>query len=444
MVVTLLAKGGNAAVQTTAVRVVVGWQSRPGAPDVDCTALLLDAAGKVRGDDDMVFYNQPKHPSGAVVHDGKQQAGGWGFDAVSVDLGAVEPGVDRIVVAASADGGSFGQVAGLNATVYDSAGGVELVRFTDMRASSETAFVVGELYRRQGGWKFRAVGQGWDTGLAGLATAFGIAVDDAPAPAPARAPAPAPAVPPPAPAPVGVRFTKGEDRLPAADRQRLNLRKQQVLVSLSKRGAAGIQARVIVVLDASGSMHGLYKRGVVAQAVERMAAVAAQLDDDGTMQVWAFASLARQLPDLIIADLPRWLPAHVSARPKDVGGSNNEPVVIDQVRRWLAANPAPDPTLVLFFSDGGVHRNAEIERQLRAAAGGADVLAVHRARPGKLRHPGAPRPDGGPGGRQRRLLRRGRHLDRQRRRTVRPAAPRVSDLDPGGPSPRHPAVISNR
>ena len=167
---------------------------------------------------------------------------------------------------------------------------------------------------------------------------------------------------------MGVRFTKGEDRLPTADRQRLNLRKQQVLVSLSKRGAAGIQARVIVVLDASGSMHGLYKRGVVAQAVERMAAVAAQLDDDGTMQVWAFASLARQLPDLIIADLPRWLPAHVSARPKDVGGSNNEPVVIDQVRRWLAANPAPDPTLVLFFSDGGVHRNAEIERQLRAAA----------------------------------------------------------------------------
>jgi hypothetical protein len=114
-------------------------------------------------------------------------------------------------------------------------------------------------------------------------------------------------------------------------------------------------------------MHGLYKRGVVTQAVERMAAVAAQLDDDGTMQVWAFASSARQLPDLTIADLPRWLPANVSARPSGVGGSNNEPVVIDQVRRWIAANPAPDPTLVLFFSDGGVHRNAEIERELRAA-----------------------------------------------------------------------------
>jgi hypothetical protein len=171
-----------------------------------------------------------------------------------------------------------------------------------------------------------------------------------------------------APAPATIRFTKGEDRLPAADRHRLNLRKQQVLVSLAKRGAAGIRARVIVVLDASGSMHGLYKRGVVTQAVERMAAVAAQLDDDGAMQVWAFANLARQLPDLTIADLPRWLSGNVSTRPSGVGGSNNEPVVIDQVRRWIAANPAPDPTLVLFFSDGGVHRNAEIERQLRAAA----------------------------------------------------------------------------
>lgn len=365
---TLLAKGGNAAVPTTTVRVVIGWQPGAGVPDVDCTALLLDPAGKVRGDEDMVFYNQPRHPGGAVAHNGKQQAGGWAFDAVSVDLSAVAPGVDRVVVAASADGGSFGQVPGLYAAVYDAAGGAELVRFTDMRATSETAFVVGELYRRQGAWKFRAVGQGWDTGLAGLASAFGISVEDStvpaqrPAPEPAAQPVPAQRTAP------GIRFTKGEDQLPAADRHRLNLRKQQIVVSLAKRGAAGIQARVIVVLDASGSMQGLYKRKVVLQAVERMAAVAAQLDDDGTMQVWAFADLARQLPDLVIADLPGWLPANVSTRPSGVGGVNNEPVVIDQVRRWIAANPAPDPTLVLFFSDGGVHRNTEIERQLRDAA----------------------------------------------------------------------------
>ncbi|MEV4130932.1 VWA domain-containing protein [Dactylosporangium sp. NPDC049742] len=358
---TTLGKGGNTAVQVGAVRVVVGWQQGAGVPDVDCTALLLDPAGKVRGDNDMVFYNQPKHPSGAVVHDGKQQAGGWGYDAVSADLRAVEPGVDRIVVAASADGGSFGQVPGLHVTVYDTATGAEIARFTEMRATTETAFVVGELYRRQGAWKFRAVGQGWDTGLAGLATAFGISISEEAA-APATAPAPAPAQQP------GVRFTKGEERLPAADRQRLNLRKQQVLVSLAKRGAAGIRARVIVVLDASGSMHRLYKSGIVSQAVERMAAVAAQLDDDGTMQVWAFADLARQLPDLTIAEMPGWLAAQTPKRPSGVGGSNNEASVIDQVRRWTAANPVPDPTLVLFFSDGGVHRNAEIERQLRAAA----------------------------------------------------------------------------
>lgn len=367
---TLLAKGGNAPVQANTVRVVIGWQLQAGAPDVDCTALLLDAAGKVRGDHDMVFYNQPKHPTGAVIHDGKQQSGGWGYDAVSVNLGAVEPGVDRIVVAASSDGGTFGQVPGLHATVYNADGGAELVRFTDMRATSETAFVVGELYRRQGAWKFRAVGQGWDTGLAGLATAFGISISETPPAAPQQTPpATAPLqTPPAAPQQAGVRFTKGEEHLPAADRQRLNLRKQQVLVSLAKRGAAGIQARVIVVLDASGSMHRLYKRGIVMQAVERMAAIAAQLDDDGTMQVWAFADLARQLPDLTIAGLPAWLKAQVPSRPAGVGGSNNEVVVIDQVRRWIADNPTPDPTLVLFFSDGGVHRNAEIERQLRDAA----------------------------------------------------------------------------
>ena len=366
---TLLGKGGNTAVQATTVRVVVGWQPGAGVPDVDCTALLVDAGGRVRGDNDMVFYNQPKHPGGAVVHEGKQRVGGWAYDAVTVDLSAVEPGVDRVVVAVSADGGSFGRVPGLHAMVYDAASGVELVRFTDMRAASETAFVVGELYRRQSAWKFRAVGQGWDTGLAGLATAFGISVEETPpAAAPAQATAPPAQAAQAAQAAPAVRFTKGEDRLPAADRHRLNLRKQQVLVSLAKRGAAGIRARVLVVLDASGSMLGLYKRGVVLQAVERMAAVAAQLDDDGTMQVWAFADRARQLPDLVIADLPRWLPTHLQARPARVGVGNNEPAVIIQVRRWIAANPAPDPTLVLFFSDGGVHRNDEIEQQLRAAA----------------------------------------------------------------------------
>lgn len=187
-------KGANTPVPAQRVRVELGWRPGPGVPDIDASALLL-ADGKVRSDADFVFYNQPAHASGAVRHEGK----GPGTDAVSVDLGRVESGIERIVLAASADGGTFGQVPGLHIRVLDAADGTELARYDSQDASVETAFVLGELYRRQGAWKFRAVGQGYGSGLEGLATDFGITVDEPEQAAPA--PAPAAAVPPPPPAP---------------------------------------------------------------------------------------------------------------------------------------------------------------------------------------------------------------------------------------------------
>ncbi|WP_167456427.1 TerD family protein [Nocardia neocaledoniensis] len=189
-------KGANLAVPAAAVRVEVGWQSGPGAPDADASALLL-AGAKVRSDDDFVFYNQPVHPAGAVRHEGKQQ-GPTVVDVLTVHLAQVEAQIETIVLAASADGGTFGQFRGLYIRVLDAATGAEIARFDSTGATTETAFVLGELYRRQGAWKFRAVGQGYDTGLAGLATDFGISVDDAPA-TPPPPPTPPPYVPPPLP-----------------------------------------------------------------------------------------------------------------------------------------------------------------------------------------------------------------------------------------------------
>jgi hypothetical protein len=179
-----------------------------------------------------------------------------------------------------------------------------------------------------------------------------------------------------------------ELRLPVEMRKRLSLRKEQVAVSLRKHGAEGITARVVLVLDASGSMSRLYAKGIVAEVVERMAAVAAQLDDDGAMQAWTFATNPARLPDLRPGDLPEWLRLHVRVgqvgllgrgrRPRKglesgqvdmrtVGFQNEEQKVIAQVRAYVREHPVGDPTLVLFFSDGGVYRNAEIERELRQA-----------------------------------------------------------------------------
>ncbi|MEU4871514.1 TerD family protein [Streptomyces sp. NPDC021608] len=188
-------KGSNAPVPTTALRVELGWRQGPGVPDVDASALVL-VGGKVRSDSDFVFYNQPAHSSGAVRHEGKSVAGGATTDSLSVDLARVEPAVETVVVAASADGGTFGQVPGLYIEVRDTAQGTVVARFDSAGATVETAFVLGEFYRRQGAWKFRAVGQGYDSGLEGLATDFGITVDEPQRTAAQTAPAaPAPPVP---------------------------------------------------------------------------------------------------------------------------------------------------------------------------------------------------------------------------------------------------------
>lgn len=195
-----MSKGSNAPVPTTALRVELGWRSGPGVPDADASALLL-VGGKVRSDADFVFYNQPGHSSGAVRHEGKRDAGGQVTDTLLVDLARVEPAIETIVLAASSDGGSFGQVPDLYIEVRDAGQGTVVARFDSAGATVETAFVLGEFYRRQGAWKFRAVGQGYGSGLEGLATDFGIAVDE-----PQRAAAPAPSAPPQTPPPTMPAF----------------------------------------------------------------------------------------------------------------------------------------------------------------------------------------------------------------------------------------------
>ncbi|MGP4085853.1 TerD family protein [Streptomyces sp. KR55] len=236
-------KGSNVPVPTTALRVELGWRSGPGVPDTDASALLL-AGGKVRSDADFVFYNQPQHTSGALRHEGKREAGGGVTDTLLVDLARVEPTIETVVVAASADGGAFGQVPGLYIEVKDAARGTVVARFDSEGATVETAFVLGEFYRRQGAWKFRAVGQGYSSGLEGLATDFGITVDEpqhtAPTAPPATAPTPAPSAPPvtvPAPPPAA-------PPAPPVQLTKVTLTKAAPSVSLTKQGGTSGALRV--------------------------------------------------------------------------------------------------------------------------------------------------------------------------------------------------------
>lgn len=189
-----MVKGSNVPLDAMAVRAVLRWTPGSGVPDVDASALLLGAGGRVRSDEDFVFYNQPRHPSGLVRRLPKRSLAEGLTDTIEADLNALDPSVDQVVIAASSDGAAFEQVRDLRILLYDAAasGGEPLAVF-DVRPETgeETAIICGELYRRGDGWKFRAVGQGYPTGLVGLATAFGISVDEtAPTPVRPRRPPP--------------------------------------------------------------------------------------------------------------------------------------------------------------------------------------------------------------------------------------------------------------
>ncbi|WP_239340255.1 TerD family protein [Frankia sp. CiP3] len=187
-----LSKGGNVSLSKvapnlTAVTVGLGWQVRQtsGADyDLDASAIVVNNLGKVLSDQYFVFFNNLMSPDGAVKHLGDNLVGGGGGDdeQITVELFALTPQASKVVFAVSIyDAESrrqtFGQVRDAFIRVVDSTAGTEIARYDLTEdASTETAMIFGELYRHANEWKFRAVGQGYASGLRGIALDFGVNV----------------------------------------------------------------------------------------------------------------------------------------------------------------------------------------------------------------------------------------------------------------------------
>ena len=185
-----LSKGGNVSLTKeapglTAVNVGLGWDARTtsGADfDLDASALLVDPGSKILSDQYFVFFNNLTSPDGSVEHTGDNLTGeGEGDDEqINVDLSKIPAEVDKVVFIVSIYDAeklnlSFGQVRNAFIRVVNQADNKELTRYDlSEDASTETAMIFGELYRNGTEWKFRAVGQGYSTGLAGIARDFGV------------------------------------------------------------------------------------------------------------------------------------------------------------------------------------------------------------------------------------------------------------------------------
>ncbi|GAA2395087.1 chemical-damaging agent resistance protein C [Catellatospora methionotrophica] len=187
-----LSKGGNVSLTKeapglTAVTIGLGWDTRTTTGtdfDLDASAIMCDAAGKVISDSHFVFFNNLTSADGSVKHQGDNLTGeGDGDDEkIDVNLAAVPAECQKVVFAvsiydAAARSQSFGQVTNAFIRVVNQAGGSELARYDlSEDAATETAMLFGELYRHGTDWKFRAVGQGYATGLGGIASDYGVNV----------------------------------------------------------------------------------------------------------------------------------------------------------------------------------------------------------------------------------------------------------------------------
>jgi len=185
-----LQKGGNvsldkAAPGMTKILIGLGWDERAtdGAEfDLDASLFLLNSQGKARGDNDFIFYNKLTSDCGSVVHQGDNRTGeGDGDDeAIKIDLSQVPAEVNKVAVTvtihdAQSRNQNFGQVANAFMRVVNDENNEEIARY-DLSEdySVETAMIFGEIYRHNGEWKFKAIGQGYEGGLKALAIGYGI------------------------------------------------------------------------------------------------------------------------------------------------------------------------------------------------------------------------------------------------------------------------------
>ncbi|MET0450516.1 MAG: VWA domain-containing protein [Mycobacterium sp.] len=346
-----LTRGANAPVPTAELTVEVTWQAVAGM-DVDASALLLTPNGKVRNDSDFVFYNQPASPEGSVRHSGALPGGG---DRLVVNAADVPESIDRIAFVASIHDGAtkgqaFAQLRGLNIAV--TSGGSPVASYPISGLSTETGLIFGELYRRQGAWKFRAVGQGYDSGLAGIASEFGISIDDAPAPPPI--------VDPNEQRQIDLRKTVSQS-------SPVLLKKfDAATVSLEKRGLSGERAEVVLVLDVSGSSRPLFHDGSYQELIDRFLAVALLFDDNGTIETYLFDHRVQDGEPVTLDKREGWTDRATNR--KGIWGMTKYAPPIEQIAARLSRG-APLPTYVAFVTDGGNSDRRAATAAVRAASG---------------------------------------------------------------------------
>ncbi|MEA3641728.1 MAG: VWA domain-containing protein [Lamprobacter sp.] len=322
---------------------------------IDVSCFGVDASVRLSDERYMTFFNQPRTPCGGVQLTSPASFG-TGF---KLALDQLPLAIDRLIFVAAVDGaGTMRQLTSGRLCLIEQGQIKATIALHSSDFADERALMLAEVYRKSGIWRLSATGQGFNGGLDALVRHFGgeIAEDECSQP---------PVMPPPKQESAHLSLEK---RVEKQAPQLVNLVKTARL-SLEKQGLQGLCARVGLVLDVSGSMYHQYDNGRVQELLDRVLPLALHFDDDGSLDVWAFADRSRRLDCAVLGNIRAYINTiHGGWRQWNVGGGNNEPCVIQEVINEYRRDPQAPPAYVLFVSDGGIYQNQEITRLMREGA----------------------------------------------------------------------------
>nr|MBL8457408.1 VWA domain-containing protein [Zoogloeaceae bacterium] len=346
---------------STGSRFAVDLQLDTGGISVDSACFGLDAQRKLSDERYMTFFNQPTTPCKGVSLDGANR--------FEFDLERLPPTIDALVVTLAIDGP--GAMNGLRpSALHVVHEGVEVAahRFDGSAFAAERAIMLIELYRKDGGWRLNAIGQGFNGGLDALIVHFGGTVAE-PAPNPPAATVPPPAAPPPAPS-AAISLEKRVEK----EAPHLVSLVKKVGLSLEKAGLSGHKARVALCLDISASMSRLYSSGQMAAFTERILALAARFDDDGQLDVFLFGNEVHEPEPMSLAGSRGYVERLLKRYPLE--GGTRYGVAMQAIRRHFypqggrPGKPISDrlPVYVMFVTDGQTMDEKVSEQQIREAS----------------------------------------------------------------------------
>lgn len=341
-----LQAGQNIPLTASTISLTLNYPVRQGfRGEPDTCLFMLNSQGKVGGDSDFIFFNQLSSPDGAV-----RLTPGAGQATIHIELNRVPAATQKIAITLVIDGSET--ISGFSQLSLQAQGIAEFALDTEGR--SEKAIILGEIYRHNGNWKLRALGQGFNGGLEPLATSYGVDV---------AAPASQPAAPP---------AVSLEKKLEAQALRLVSLAKKAT-VSLSKHKLDTLKASVAFVLDASGSMTSQFKKGHVQSVLDRIAVLAMQFDDDGEMDVWGFAERHKKYVNVTLDNLDNYIQSMQSTGKRSMweilpglGGTNNEPPVMEEIVDYYQDSKLP--VFVVFITDGGISKTRAIKEAIRRSA----------------------------------------------------------------------------